>query len=744
MGSSRAKIGDLLDRDLDEIADLINRQEHASALSKINILLGREPRFTDESRGRLHVYSAEASLYTSSYKQGLNEATSAINCLKFSAAHKFYGNAKYIRAIIFVELGQLANAVDDFHEAAFTFRRIDDTEGEINSCNYMARCAFIQGHYARASEHMGRGIDLCEKSGNRIRRSAFIGNRGRILALMGDIRPAVESLKADLKLVSAIKPVNQCNREGFLGYLLVLMRSFDEAGSHLEKSLAIAEENSFNREISIYHEYAGELAFWQGQYDQAEIHYRKAIEIGMKIAPEGDIISQSYRLLAELQVERNQLDDAEKSCDRAWTVAEKITERLELGAIQRVRGEIAARRGDAEAAREAFEKSISILGEIGAKYELARAHLQAGEAEVFASHQYRLVNLFAARGLFNRIGVTYWQDRVAEAISRIVRAESESIEPPAIMTCRDNGNAPFIAASEPMLSLLATVDKVKNTDLTILLLGETGTGKDHLARHIHDTSNRADQPFISVCAVNIPDHLWESELFGHVKGAFTGATHDKAGILERAAGGTVYLNEISEIPLSLQAKMLDFLESKKFHRIGGSADIALDVRFIAASNRNLKEEVAAGRFRKDLYFRLAGLPIELPPLRERNGDLDKLAIHFLHRYNYPPHKIDYLLQSGFIDRLKGAVWPGNVRQLQQVIRRLVVLANGAGVEQIVPIANEILAVDGILPDPAKDDLIARLTINNWNQRKTAREMGISEGTLRRSMKRLRISRPSEE
>ena len=332
---------------------------------------------------------------------------------------------------------------------------------------------------------------------------------------------------------------------------------------------------------------------------------------------------------------------------------------------------------------------------------------------------------------------------MADTISRIVQAESELTEPPAVRGAVD-GQEPFVAVSEPMLSLLATVDKAKDASLTILLLGQTGTGKDHLARHIHDTSNRADQPFESVCLVNIPEHLWESEIFGHTKGSFTGATDDKAGILERAAGGTVYLNEISEISPSLQARMLDFLESRKFRRLGGARDIPLDVRFIAASNRDIKAEIATGRFREDLYFRLAGLPVELPPLSERPGDLEALVGQFLTYYRYPIHKIDYLLQSEFIDRLKEAHWPGNVRQLRQIIRRLVVLANGAGVEQIVPIANEILVVDGILPDPARSDLLARLTANNWNCRKTARELGVSDTTIRRKMKIYNIVQPNEE
>jgi DNA-binding NtrC family response regulator len=295
-----------------------------------------------------------------------------------------------------------------------------------------------------------------------------------------------------------------------------------------------------------------------------------------------------------------------------------------------------------------------------------------------------------------------------------------------------------------MKKVLDLVGKVKDTDATVLLLGETGVGKDHLARHIHYTSNRADKPFENVAAANFPAELWASEFFGHEKHAFTGAGDAKIGVLERAAGGTVYLNEISEVPPDFQLKMLHFLESREVTRLGGSRRIALDIRFIAASNKNLLEEIDAARFRRDLYYRLHQVPVEIPPLRERPGDLGELVRHFLTLYDYPPHKIRHLLDSPFYDLLRAAAWPGNVRQLEHLLRRLTILANGADPEAMLQIAREVLADEKLLPNPEHEKLLAILKANDWNQRKTARELGMPYTTFRRQMIRLGIPAPADD
>jgi transcriptional regulator with GAF, ATPase, and Fis domain len=212
---------------------------------------------------------------------------------------------------------------------------------------------------------------------------------------------------------------------------------------------------------------------------------------------------------------------------------------------------------------------------------------------------------------------------------------------------------------------------------TVLLTGESGTGKDLAARAIHHASDRALRPFMVVTCSAVPETLLESEFFGHERGAFTDARQQRKGLFELADGGTVYLDEIGEMTAALQAKLLRFLEEKSFKRVGGARDVTVDVRVVAATNRDLEGEVRAGRFREDLFYRLNVLPVRLPPLRERRGDVPLLARHFLEAFNREFRKSVRGLTPAASGRLEGHGWPGNVRELRNVLERAVLLSEAA-------------------------------------------------------------------
>ena len=214
------------------------------------------------------------------------------------------------------------------------------------------------------------------------------------------------------------------------------------------------------------------------------------------------------------------------------------------------------------------------------------------------------------------------------------------------------------------------------TDATVLLEGESGTGKELFARALHALSPRADGPFVAINCAAIPETLLETELFGHEKGAFTGATQRKPGRFELAHRGTLFLDEIGDLPLALQAKILRALEEKEFERVGGTQSLHVDVRVVAATNRNLKQRVGERQFREDLYFRLAVFPIEIPPLRERGDDVLILARHFVDKFCKDLNKKALMLSPTAIDELTAYSWPGNVRELQNCIERAVILTEG--------------------------------------------------------------------
>jgi DNA-binding NtrC family response regulator len=237
--------------------------------------------------------------------------------------------------------------------------------------------------------------------------------------------------------------------------------------------------------------------------------------------------------------------------------------------------------------------------------------------------------------------------------------------------------APQIIGDDPKLrQISASLQRAAATDTTVLLQGESGTGKELFARALHALSPRADGPFVAINCAAIPETLLETELFGHEKGAFTGAAARKLGRFEIAHRGTLFLDEIGDLPLTLQAKILRALEDKRFERVGGTVVLQVDVRVVAATNRNLKAAVAARQFREDLYFRLSVFPISIPPLRQRLDDISMLTRYFIERFCRELNKKPLALAPSAITALRDYHWPGNVRELQNCIERAVILTEG--------------------------------------------------------------------
>jgi PAS domain S-box-containing protein len=243
------------------------------------------------------------------------------------------------------------------------------------------------------------------------------------------------------------------------------------------------------------------------------------------------------------------------------------------------------------------------------------------------------------------------------------------------------GNYRNIIGDSPALKkILAQIEMVAPTNASVLILGESGTGKELVARGIHDRSPRKEAPLVRVNCASIPRELFESEFFGHTRGAFTGAVKDRVGRFELANGGTLFLDEIGEVPLELQSKLLRVLQEGQFERVGEERTRTVDVRIIAATNRDLETEVKAGKFRQDLYYRLSVFPIELPPLRERPEDIAMLAHHFLEQASRKMGKTLSRLTQAHIRELEAYDWPGNVRELQNVIERAVIRAQSGHLE----------------------------------------------------------------
>jgi two-component system nitrogen regulation response regulator NtrX len=293
----------------------------------------------------------------------------------------------------------------------------------------------------------------------------------------------------------------------------------------------------------------------------------------------------------------------------------------------------------------------------------------------------------------------------------------------------------------------------------VLIRGESGTGKELIARAVHRQSLRADKPFVEVNCAAIPEELIESELFGHEKGAFTGATTKRRGKFDLADGGTIFLDEVGDMSLKTQAKVLRVLEEQTFERVGGSETLTVDVRVIAASNKSLEEEIRKGTFREDLFYRLNVIPFEIPPLRGRKEDIPLLAVHFLRLFSQEYGKREKALSPEAMDLLLQHLWPGNVRELRNVIERMVIMVPQDTVRDF-DVAPSLRARPAAVPEaPAepgpewdgtlrearerfeREYILRRLGETHWNITRTAERLGIERSNLHRKMKAFRIEVP---
>ena len=312
----------------------------------------------------------------------------------------------------------------------------------------------------------------------------------------------------------------------------------------------------------------------------------------------------------------------------------------------------------------------------------------------------------------------------------------------------DNNQSPTIIGSAPPLqSVLDDVDRVASTDSTVLILGETGTGKELIARAIHTRSRRRNRPFIRLNCSAIPFDLLESELFGHEKGAFTGAITQKVGRFEMADTGTLFLDEIGDLPLALQPKLLRVLQEQEFERLGSGRTHQIDVRLVAATHRDLAERVARNEFRCDLYYRLNVFPVTMPPLRERREDIPTLVFHFVEVFSRRMGKHIHCVPAETLTAFVAYPWPGNVRELQNMIERAVILANDGMLPNPLPRSKELV----ICPVPTSGTFRdSERAVIEQALRETgcvvggpsgaAARLGLKRTTLIAKMKRLGISR----
>lgn len=729
--------------------ELIVRRDYAAGRAVVEEALSslRESA-PKEDRLSLQLLRAECQAFTGHHDEALRVAEPASEQLSQGQDHDLYARACFVSAVSLYHLGEIDRAYEIGQMGLYASKRIGDRLGVVKALNWLGNIVFYKSDFSRAIEFYSDCATAATDSGYPQFAAVASGNIARAMILTGKLREAQEHLRSSREgLETHLHRVSVLRNQLSVSFLHVQLREFEQAEGLLQELEQEVFSSPRVREQGAWCEYSAELKLATGDYDGALAHLNRAIELASGSARDESVIGQSRRLLAETYLAQTRWHDAIAAGEDALQSIRKVGERFEEGVVYRILAEAQAQLGLHAEARASFKRSTDILRDIDARLEWAKTCLAAGRCSCFTRRE-RIAHLVEAERLFSDIAVEYWIEEVRAELQTVLHDRETELQRQSVST-PGRISAQFVTSDRATRETVRLAERLARSDIAILLTGETGVGKDQLAWHIHESSPRRTQRFLPIDLSVLPDSLWESEVFGHRKGAFTGATADKIGLLESANGGTVFLNEIGNLPPSFQAKLLELLDTHHIRRVGETESRPLDVRFIAATNVVLRDAVAEGKFRSDLYYRLAQAPLHLEPLRNRRDDIIPLLQHFLIAYGVPRTELPILDNQLWVERARNGHWAGNVRQLKSFVHRLVAITDRPSDPDFADWAQRLLEQIDIIHEPnvgartSSESLLSALERNNWNQRATARDLGITEGGVRHLMRRLGVRRPND-
>jgi len=658
------------------IACRLAQGDAAAALAQCREVLEREDELGSPSiRARFHLQAASALCRLARYEDAQTSAERALSLADACGDLGLQAGALAECGRVAYRLGDLLRARDQYEQAFALYRRTGDEAQCATMRNNLGLIHKNLCEWDVAVSHLRGALEIHRRLGRLADSGGPLLNLGIVYQKQGDWTRALEHFReAERVYLQVSDPLALARVSIGLGNVARLQRRFAESETHLLTALERSRGCDAAREEVLSLEFLGELDFDRGMPERALSRYHEALAQANRLAPEGDLVVELERRRAEALATLGRLDEADDANARARRLARRIDDRLEHAVTYRVAGLVAMGRGQREEALQAWRTATSLLIECRERHELGRTLLLLGRATADPIEARRL--LYRASALFAELGADTQLEECERELLRMMAA------PGAATTTTANGSAvgrrlrapSLVACSRPMAQAETLARRAASTDLSVLITGETGTGKELVARTIHSLSARSTRPFLAVNCGALRADLALSQLFGHRKGAFTGAHSEGLGLVEAAHGGTLFLDEVGELPLDVQVTLLRFLESGEYLRLGETQVRRADVRLISATHRALRTSEGEKLFRRDLLFRLNEIEIPLPALRERGEDVLPLARHFLAFYGG--------LEGPRLSReaeavLRSYAWPGNVRELENVMKRLAALHDPA-------------------------------------------------------------------
>ena len=696
--------------------------------------------------GQLRRLEAELLYMNHDYKKALASARLAASLLEPFGETAELADVFLMTGKALINLGNYKEAETALLDAKSLFRRTDNTSGNIDAANQLARVYFTRSDYQNALKHLLEAVRMAEQLSDKRQLAYLWGNIGRVYTLTGNFKKAAEALTMNIDISTELGDDRERAKALLsIGYIEMQSEQYEKAAAHFEQSHPLLIKEELRREIVIYKTYCGELKLRCGQHSHARRLLNDAIKTAESMAPESSLLVSPIRLLAELELASERYNEASRLANRAAALAQKVGEVAEEGAALRILARVALGNNNSSVegqskAIDLFSRALTIFEEIGARFERAETLVMMA-AGGMGSPRRRLANLFRAHDLYKQMGIDTKYEHTQNLINR---ADAPNPVQDPLTVDASEENRQFITANRQLKKVIGQLEQAARSELPVLLIGETGTGKDLLAKHYHRHTGRKGE-FVAVNCAAFPDTLLESELFGYRKGAFTGASSDKQGLFHRANGGTFFLDEIGELSLGSQAKLLTVLETRRARRLGDTGEDDLDIRFIAATNCDLAAMVEAETFRRDLYYRLSGIQFRIAPLSERPEDIPLLLNYFLKKEGVAGEneQIDPALIGEFSSRS----WPGNVRQLESEVRKLALFSTMARKDSLGDLAGILIQDDSDSQTVSlfnqveqfeRGLILKALKQANWNKSQAARSLAIHESTLRAKMKRYDI------